>query len=337
VGTIDVTNVHESVLALEERITRYLDVSMAELGTAHPALAAAAGRLVHSDPALGNPYRLLGCCVMGALGEDPGHAVPLLAASRIWWVGAETYDDVADGEFDAGAVGMSVAEAATVSAACVGVVPLAVYGTSRFPDSFTVEWAREYVASTLEAADGQIADIASASGPLTWPVVMRIYVGKTGAAYGRDAALAARLAGADDEAVRGWRAFGRVFGVLRQLVNDGKAESAESNEDLVNGTRTLLLALAAEVAGEKAETERLLSLRDSAMTDAAARAALGSYFADPDIVNPYNARLRVLERQLTSLLEALAPPTEYRDYIRWMVASSADAARLSADGVRGAA
>ncbi|MFI7142941.1 hypothetical protein ACIBQ5_36145 [Streptomyces massasporeus] len=336
-GITDVTDVHERVLALERRVAGHLDASLTELGAAHPELAEAARRLVKTDTSTPNPYRLLGSCVLGALGESPEHAIPLLAASRIWWVGAETYDDVADGEFDAVATGMSVAQAATVSAACIGVVPLAVAERSLLPEGFVMQWAREYVVGTLEAAEGQTADIASGSGPMTWAAVMKVYVGKTGAAYGRDAALAARLAGADGEAVRGWRALGRIFGVLRQLVNDGKRESAESNEDLINGTRTLLLAVAAEIADRDGELDRFLALRDNAMSKASARRALGDYLASPDVVNSYNSRVRLLERQLTSLLKALAPPTQYRDYVRWMATSSADAACLSADGVGGVA
>ncbi|WP_265565467.1 polyprenyl synthase [Streptomyces hygroscopicus] len=325
---IDVTRAYKDLLAREEEITAAVRTSVGLFGDDQPLLADAVARLLHSDCSKASVFRLLPIPVLGALGGDPDHALPLVVASRIWWTGAEVFDDLADGQYDAVATGVPAAQASIASAACLALVPLTVLDQQALPRHLKSSWVRECVDSSLQAAEGQLADVSSASGFPSWATAMRTYADKCGAPYARDAAMAAQLAGASDELLRGWRAFGRLFGVLRQLANDRSAESAETDEDLINGTNTLLLAHAAESAAGTAEWDTLTSLRVRARHDPAARVAFGERLNAPDISGTYNQRVRSLHRNLCVLLETLADPSEDRDLIRWMLDASAKASRL---------
>ncbi|MEV0185817.1 polyprenyl synthase [Streptomyces sp. NPDC050625] len=327
---IDVTRAYEDLLSREEEITAAVRTSVCLLGDDHPVLADAVARLLHSDRSKASVSRLLPFPVLGALGGDPDRALPLAVASRIWWTGAEVFDDLADGQYNAASTGLSTAQASIASAACLALVPLTVLDQYALPPHLRSSWGRECVDSSLHAAEGQLADVSAESGFPSWATVMRTYAGKSGAPYARDAVMAAQLAGAGEELLRGWRAFGRLFGVVRQLANDRAAESAETDEDLINGTPTLLLAHAAESAAGTAEWDTLTSLRVRARHDPAARVAFGEWLNTPDVSVTYNQRIRSVHRHMCLLLEKLAPPSEDRDLIRWMLEASAKASRLGA-------
>src|SRR5205814_1498076 len=128
---------------------------------------------------------------------------------------------------------------------------------------------------------GQLADLARGPSALTWPHVMATYVGKTGAAYERDAVMAAQLGVTDETTLRGWRTYGQLFGVLRQAHNDNTGCVPAVDKDLANGTPTLLLAHALDALPE-AEREHLLELRTAAMTDPEARANMREALHRPD-------------------------------------------------------
>ncbi|MFI5998781.1 polyprenyl synthase [Streptomyces sp. NPDC051362] len=248
--------------------------------------------------------------------------MPVAMLSRVWWTGAEIFDDLVDGDFDPGEVGLSDAQAGIASAACLMLVPQAMIEQQDLPDRLKAAWSQEFAVGSLSAAEGQLDDVSAGTGALSWAAVMRIYAGKSGAPYGRDAAMTAMLANVDEAAVRGWRAFGRLFGVLRQLANDRASATTEGDKDLANGTRTLLLALAVEEADAR-EAQALKALSIDAMGDPEARVVLRQRLGRSRIVADYNRRVGVIHRRLSGLLAALAQPSEYRDLIQWMVDVSA--------------
>src|SRR5262249_40478070 len=155
-------------------------------------------------------------------------------------------DDVIDGEFDASTAGLTIAEATIASMACITLLPRDVVSRQGLPAALEAAWTREVTRAALRSASGQLDDVAAARGVLSWRRVMVGYAGKSGSAYARDAVMAAGLAGAGPEQLRGWRAFGCLFGVLRQLANDRAPQRAQEDTDLANGTRTLMLAHAVE-------------------------------------------------------------------------------------------
>ncbi|MET7609201.1 hypothetical protein ABZS96_44115 [Streptomyces avermitilis] len=330
-AVIDVTRAYEAVQAKVEHIDNAVQASIDSLRDLHPQLADSVTKLLCSDSSRHSIFRLLPIPILGALGEESDRALPCVVASRIWWTGAEVFDDLSDGQYDATATGLSAARAGVASAACLSLVPLAVLDRADLPPRLKSHWAHEFVDSSLRAAEGQLSDVSSLEDPISWTRAMRSYAGKSGAPYGRDAAMTALLAGAADESIYGWRVFGTMFGVMRQLANDRAADSAETDEDLINGTCTLLVAHAADGVNGTAELQTLSRLRTQAQSDAAARVALDKYLRRPNIAATYNQRIRSIQQQLGELLQSLAPPSDEIDFIRWMIDVTARTARVSED------
>jgi geranylgeranyl pyrophosphate synthase len=288
-------------------------------------------RLLDIDKSDESPFRLLAFPVLGALTGDPGPALPVCVLSRLWWAGVEVLDDVMDGEFDALTAGLTTAEATIASTACITLLPQDVVSRQGLPAALEAAWTREMTRAALRSAGGQLDDVAAAEGVFSWRRVMVGYSGKSGSAYARDAVMAAGLAGAGPEQLRGWRAFGRMFGVLRQLANDRAPRTAEENTDLANGTRTLMLAHAVETL-PAAQSQVLVEAFAGARHDQAAREAVWTRLRQPDLASGYDMRITVLQDRVSTLLEELAPPSDHRDLIQWMINMSADHAKLTAAG-----
>ncbi|MFJ4633681.1 polyprenyl synthetase family protein [Streptomyces sp. NPDC088847] len=325
---VDVTAAYSHIMGCERSVAEAISSAIDRLRNKQPSLAHAVQQLMDSDTTTPNIFRLLPLPILRSLGMDCRHGIPLVAASRIWWTGAEAFDDLADGQYDAESTGISAGQAAVASAACLGIIPLTVLDETRTANAIGSRWVQEFVETSLQAAEGQLNDVTPASGPISWENVMQTYAGKNGAAYARDAAMAAYVAGADRSVADGWRTFGRLFGVLRQLVNDRSAVSAQSDEDLANGTGTLLLAVAFEEARRNSDVAELTSLRIAALTDSEARIALANRFRSAPVVANYNFRIGVLHQILRNLLETLMPSCRERDLMRWMLDISKETAKL---------
>ncbi|MGW7047830.1 hypothetical protein ACWGDT_35110 [Streptomyces avermitilis] len=324
-----ITAVYQRLLAQQLSISASLRPTLDRLAEGQPSLAAAVGRLLDSDGSTSSPFRLLPFPILGAFALDEDLALPVATLSRVWWTGAEVFDDLADGEFDAADVGLTSAQASTASTACLVLVPQAMIEQLGLPERLRSAWSQELLAGSLSAAEGQLEDLSAGRGAMSWAAVMRTYAGKSGAAYGRDAAMTAMLASADEVVIRGWRAFGKLFGVLRQLANDQASASATVDKDLANGTWTLLLALAVEGASTR-EAAVLEDLRVHAMNDLSARTALRRRLARSDILDAYKQRVGAIHRRLSNLLAEIAEPSEHRDLMQWMVDVSALDARSTA-------
>jgi Polyprenyl synthetase len=280
-----------------------------------PRLRAALTRIVsaqgdgHRQP----PLRLFAMAVHGAVTGDPEPAVPVSVVSSLWWAGAEALDDLSDGTVSVD--GLSAAGLLTASIACMTVAPQAYLAVCPVPDALRLTWQAQTARGSLAAAEGQLADMSRDPETLRWAHVMKTYVGKTGAAYERDAVMAVQLATTDPATVRGWRAFGQLFGVLRQVHNDNTDGDPADDEDLANGTPTLLLAHALDVL-PPAERDELLALRTAALTDPATRAAMRTALHHPDVVAGYRDKLRALRSHACTLLDQLAGASDYRSVLR---------------------
>ncbi|MFE7530921.1 polyprenyl synthetase family protein [Kitasatospora sp. NPDC057542] len=301
-------------------------VVLEDLRRDHPGLADAAAGLLAADGGSRSPFRLLGMAVLGTLTGEPRPAATVCAVSRLWWAGAEALDDLADGQGPAAPRGRSELARTTLAAvACGSTLPQWVIDRHSTAPDIRLAWEQELVRTALDALEGQLADIAEpADDAVTWRSVMACYRGKSGAAYGRDAAMAARLATDRPETVRSWRTFGELFGVLRQLGNDGVPSPAQEFEDLANGTRTLLLAHALEVAAP-AHRKHLLRLRARVGTDPGARAELRAALRDPSVLDGYGRRVESLRQHCCAVLDRLAPDGTYRELLHGMIHTSAKA------------
>jgi hypothetical protein len=282
--------------------------------------------LVNREPS--PVHRLLSLVVLAALTGDPEPALPVCLVSRLWWAGVDALDDLVDGQAGGGP-DLSPQQIMVAATACIAVAP-AVPGVRRVPGEVRRDWERELTRTTVAAAEGQLAEQLGDTEEPSWARAMASYRDKNGAAYARDAVMAARLATDDPAALRGWRAFGALFGVLRQLRNDCEPVAPQDDEDLANGVFTLKLAHAFQDA--KPDRRACLSvLRARARDDTAARAELRRALADPDVAQSYGRKVQALGSQARLLLNELALPTAHRALLHhWVDVAATDAARPAA-------
>jgi len=301
----------------EEQVSQRLHAVIDDACAVLPSLRAAVADLAVDDV----PYRLLAMAVHGALTGNPAPAMPVCVMSRLWWSGAEALDDVADDPSGRGWSACSFGKTLTAATACLVLLPQVVLDREVLATEIRQDWQRELTMACLQAADGQLADLSEDDGDFSWSQVIASYRKKTGAPYARDAVMAARLTTADPQTLRGWRAFGSLFGLLRQLHNDAASATSEKDEDLANGTRILRLAVALELS-RPAVREILLELRRRARSDPAARAELRHRLDEPGIANRYTARIDTLRQHACALLDRLAAPSSHRDLLHRLVHTS---------------
>ncbi len=293
----------------------------------HPQLRDAIVCILDSDSSQWNPYRLVPLVMLDALTGDPSPAEPICVLSRLWWAGAETFDDLTDGKFDSETAGIPLTSATIASIACMSLLPQAIISRHGFPEPLERALLSELVSTSLDAASGQLADLSPSVDGYSWKQSMRGYVGKCGAPYARDLAMTGLIAGTDTEHMVGLRLFGKLFGVLRQLANDRAEVDPAEDEDLANGVHTLLIAHAATVLPD-AERAALIALHVRARDNVDDRRDLMNRLRAPDIATGYNRRIDDLHGLTSTLLEQLVDPTEWRDLIQWMINGSAMTAKL---------
>lgn len=312
---ITVLSVHNELVVCRTEVARAARRAVAAACPDRPRLRHAVTTLLDLDDSRHNIFRLLPVAFTGT-----AQARLVAVLSRIWWAGAETFDDVNDGAFTGE---LTATEALIAGTACGSLIPHAVLRDHVADLVLRQRLCDELVASTVDAAEGQLDDVGG--GPARWRRVMRCYAGKTGAAYGRDLVMNALLHDEPEERLPAWQAFGRLFGVLRQLVNDRAALSSSDAgdcEDLVNGTRTLLLATAAE-------THELTRLRERAVHSPQAREELHSVLLDPAVTSVYDGRVRGIRVKLLTLLDVLATVPERRELVRLLVNTSTQDALIT--------
>lgn len=323
----DVTSSYERIVAeLEPILDSARAAAVAECAD-FPHVRDAIVRLFEIEETWQTPFRLLPLLIADGLAVNRADVQVVCTLSRVWWAGAEVFDDVADGDFDAAAAGLPPTTALIAGTVCLTLLPQAIIAKQPWPERIKTSLMRELLDSALHSADGQIADV-SPDQTGAWAQTMRAYVGKTGAAYGRDAAMTAVLGGVADELITGWRTFGRLFGVVRQLANDRAAlASPDGGGDLANGTCTLLVAHALESL-DGADLEALQALRGQARNDPEARLRLRSLLTSAPIQAGYDQRLEMLRRKLTALWDTLIQESDTADLVRWMINHSVGAAQI---------
>jgi geranylgeranyl pyrophosphate synthase len=158
----------------------------------------------------------------------------------LWWTAARYLDDLAD---DDGRTEPATDPHRGVLAA-IGAgnqMPLRVLAAAPVAADVRIALIGELTRCWSDASTGQLFDYSARPAEVTPTEVLAAYGGRTGAPYGMAAAMAARLAGADDDLAARWREAGRRFGVLRQLVSDQRDLVTGRDEKLRNRTATLLL------------------------------------------------------------------------------------------------
>jgi geranylgeranyl pyrophosphate synthase len=308
-------------LCSEESLGRWDERVTTELGQAVDTICGPGSRLARLIMALVNRepsqvHRLLSLMVLAAITGDPEPALPVCLVSRLWWAGVDALDDLVDGQAGR-AQGLSPQEVMVGSTACIAL-PQSVAGLFPVSDQIRLDWEREITRASAAAAEGQLAEQLAETEEPSWARAMASYRDKNGAAYARDAVMAARRATDDPAALRGWRAFGSMFGVLRQLRNDCQVTAPADDEDLANGVFTLELAHALE----NAAPDRRASLRElagQARHDTAARDQLRRALAEPDLTQAYGTKIQAMGNRARLLLNELASPSPHRSLLHHWV------------------
>ncbi|WP_126904126.1 hypothetical protein [Streptomyces sp. WAC 01325] len=319
---------YHKLLERAEEVTGAVHQATDLLNDSHPLLADTVRLIVKSAPDHDQPFGLLPYPVVESLGGNPDLALPLVTASRIWRAGAQVSDELAKGRYCAMVGGLLPGDAHVASTACLTTIPLVAFDRSFLAPRLRAEWVREITESSLDGAERRLADRVGQFGAASWKAAVYACMSRAGIAYARDAAMAARLADANDESVRGWRLFGRHLGVLRQLAAERAEALLVSDTDLISGANTALISHANEMAKDGREKSALLALRLRAQHDASSRAEMRQYLETPRIVNSFNQRISAIQRQLSGLLGDLIRPSSPKDLIHWMLDCSADDSRI---------
>ena len=317
-------------LCSDESLARWTERVTAELREAVDTVCGHDSRLSRLIVALLNrepspAHRLLSLVVLAALTGDPEPALPVCLASRLWWAGVSALDDLVDGQAD-GDPDLSPQQIMVAATACIAL-PQAVLSLRQVPGQLRRDWEPEMTRASVAAAEGQLAEQLPETEEPSWARAMASYRDKNGAAYARDAVIAARLAAGDPASLRGWRAFGSMFGVLRQLRNDHNAAAPEADEDLANGVFTLELAHALESAAPDRRA-CLRALTAHARHDTAARARLRAALAEPDAAQSYGRKIQAMGNQARMLLNELAVPSPHRELLHHWIHDAATGAAL---------
>jgi hypothetical protein len=308
-------------LCSEESLGRWTARVTAELGEAVDTICGPGSQLSRLIMALVNRepsqvHRLLSLIVLATLTGDPEPALPVCLVSRLWWAGVDALDDLVDGQAG-GVPDMSPQQVMIAATACI-TLPQAVPGLWPVPGQVRRDWEREITRANVAAAQGQLAEQLAETDEPSWARAMTSYRDKNGAAYARDAVMAARLATDDPATLRGWRAFGSLFGVLRQLRNDSEVPAPADDEDLANGVFTLEFAHALENAAPDRHAS-LRALRSRALHDPTARSGLRRALAEPDLAQPYGAKIQTMGHRARLLLDELAVPSPHRELLHHFV------------------
>jgi geranylgeranyl pyrophosphate synthase len=329
----DITQVVQQLREHQELVIASADLEATEICADTPVLRNSVLRLLHHDGSRSSLFRLLPWPVAGALGADPNDSSLSCVLSRLWWAGAETLDDIIDGDFAQKGVSLSPTQATIASISCLTVLPESVVARQGLRPELERDLRRDLTECSQQAAEGQIVDVLpSTFRTASWKSVMRSYAAKTGAAYARDVVMTARLIGSTEEDIYRWRAFGTLFGVLQQLVNDRVGLTADETGDLAQGVATLLVAHTAE-ACSPSEREQLRLMAEEARSDEDARQELLRLLKDPDNLAGYNARIESIAGRLSQLWQTSTDgDSEYSHLAQWMLRTSMENAIVGDEG-----
>lgn len=263
------------------------------------------------------PLSVLPLLVHGAEAGDPEPAVPLATVHMLWWTSACYLDDLADG--NGTAAGGRIAPERALLASIVGghLLPIRIVRSLPVPESTRGALAGEIVTCGVLAAEGQLRDLRGTAESATRDSVLTAYRGKSSAPFGMITAMAAILAGAEEDRTERWREFGHLFGILWQLFNDQEDIVSGRNEDLRNGTVTYLLACALEEA--PADREHVLRLHAAARGSEQARAELTAVLLAPAVLDRFHESLDGFQNEAHRLLDGLGGHEEHLPVLHRLV------------------
>lgn len=234
--------------------------------------------------------RVFPAIVAVALGANPKKALPLCTASALWWIST-----------DADAAG----------AQCGAMLAMRHLSAVGVPDSCKLVWFDEITRSTISAIETRLAGRGRL---ISRKNVLASHLGIAGAAYARDAAMAAHLA--VDHPVDEWRKFGALYGLLRQLHADHVSSTVDEDGNPRLLVPPLLASHAHRLSNSGVRTELTRLLREVPSGDSGRHALLRDLLRSPRAVAAYAHDLRGLHRRACAQLDALNATEEARTALR---------------------
>jgi len=217
-------------------------------------------------------------------------------------------------------------EARTAAELCAGAAARMISGSGA-PALVQRKLVGELPPSSPQAVNAELDDVRE---DWSWARAMAVHAAKAGAAYGRDLAMTAVLVGEPPERVPAWRAFGRLYGVVRQMAED-RERLFGTDGGAVDGGGTFLLAHAAEVLPPERRADLLL-LHERARDCTESSAALCDLLLSAEVAPQYNKRLADIRAKLASMLGELVISVEQRALARWLIDTSVRSATLYSRG-----
>ncbi|OIK05226.1 polyprenyl synthetase family protein [Streptomyces monashensis] len=291
--------------------------SVLDLLSPAPSVRAVVAKLLR-ERTFAYPLSVLPLIVHAAETGSPAPALPLTVVHDLWWTTACRLDDLADSPDGQETADPEVNQTLLAIVAAGTPLPLLIVQTLRVPGPIRAALSAEVARCWVAAAEGQLRDIEGEAVTATRSSVRNTYLGKSGAPFAMITAMAARLAGAEERRVAGWRSFGEVFGLIWQLFNDQEDILSGRFEDLRNGTVTYLLACCLEQAPPDS-ARRLTDLHSAAKSSAPARSALTRELLAPAVLATYTQHCEELQRRAHRILDELGGTEEYLTLLRDLV------------------
>jgi geranylgeranyl pyrophosphate synthase len=201
--------------------------------------------------------------VHAALTGAEAPALPVAAACTLVYLGADLFDNLADGELPACWAPWGAGQASLAAATLLAALPgLALARLADTAAARRWELAHLFAASLATMSAGQHDDLRFAEAAEVTPAICREMVErKSGAEGALFATAGAMLARADAGQIAHYAAFGRCLGSAVQLASDlADLWGAGPSQDLLTGKQTLPIAHALTVLAGTARSDLLAQL-----------------------------------------------------------------------------
>jgi geranylgeranyl pyrophosphate synthase len=258
--------------------------------------------------------------VYGGLRGDDTPAVPLAAATSLFFLGLDVCDDLADGDLPAHWTSYRASEINLVSLALLATLPQLVIADLDAPAATREAMQSALARGLLRMIGGQQRDVSAVgTAEVSAAAVEETVAAKSGEELAIFATLAARLAGAPPDVVERYAALGRALGTGAQLVFDcyDLFETPHS-KDLAAGTRTLPIVLCLNRLKGSARAD-FLTLLDRARHDEAARGQARQQLLDQGVLRPCALTIAVYCQRALRLLDELSPQEPARGRLQSMI------------------
>lgn len=244
--------------------------------------------------------------VYGGLRGDDAPAVPLAAATTLFFLGLDICDDQADRDLPAHWTGYSASEITLASLALIATLPQLLIASLDGPAATRAAMQEALARGLLHMIGGQQRDLsATGSADVSAGAVEESVAAKSGEELAIFATLAALLAEAPPEQVERYAALGRALGTGGQLMFDCyDVFDAPHSKDLAAGTRTLPIVLGLNRLRGDARGEHL-ALLDRAQHDEGARESVREHLHDAGVVRSCALTIEVYRQRGLRLLAAV--------------------------------